>query len=141
MAHGMAHGWWVTSKRLKHLSLDMTTIRDQKDQGSDQKGTAMNFESIKANMYSATSSFVLGTALVIGTAGLATADTTVDASQVIVLSDDIQKGSTEVVHASPDDSNSDDNRSGLGDGTNPGEGAGRDNASNEGTDNPGGSRE
>ena len=39
-----------------------------------------------------------------------------------------------------DNGGNDKNRSGLGDGTNPGQGAGRENSPNTGTNNPGGKK-
>jgi hypothetical protein len=80
--------------------------------------------------------------------GFAAADQTVNAAQVVVVSDDISNETTNVVHAgdTPSDSSSSSstasssgnssNRSGLGDGTNPGKGGGRANSRNQGTDNP-----
>jgi hypothetical protein len=89
-------------------------------------------------------------------------DQLVNANEAVVLSDDIYKRTTEVIHAgggkpvpeeggtlvpaeggTPDPTGggtpkagNDKNRSGLGDGTNPGLGSGRDNSPNEGTKNP-----
>lgn len=76
--------------------------------------------------------FILGFSLTM-VASQASADRPADAGEVIVLSDDIRKNTTEVKHAK---SGNEDNKSGLGDGTNPGAGGGTDNASNTGTDNP-----
>ena len=86
-------------------------------------------------------------ALAVSPAG---ADRIVNSNEAIILSDDIYKRTTEVIHAGgagaqpdaggapPPRGGNDDNRSGLGDGTNPGQGDGRDNSPNQGTDNPGG---
>ena len=64
-------------------------------------------------------------------------DRVVSAIEVVVLSDDIYKTTTEVIHAGEEgDEGGLYNRSGLGDGTNPGQGKGRGNASNTGRDNP-----
>ncbi len=82
-------------------------------------------------------------------AGDTRADRPADASQIIILSDDIYKRSTRVTHSGDGDdgggdpggagtggSGNDDNRSGLGDDTNPGQVDGRGNSPNEGTNNP-----
>jgi hypothetical protein len=100
--------------------------------------------------------------LVTGFSSVAAADEEVDAGTIVVVSDDIMKRTANVERgnampdgggdatadggdgsdptASTDDgtdgTGNDDNRSGLGDGTNPGTGDGTDNATNDGTDNP-----
>lgn len=65
------------------------------------------------------------------------ADRVVNANEPIVISDDITDMTQPVVSASffNGDGN-DNNRSGLGDDTNPGQGGGTDNVVNDGTDNP-----
>jgi hypothetical protein len=104
---------------------------------------------------------VAGLGLALST-GIARADRVVNANEPIVVSDDVTNITKEVQSASgdaetpaaPADSGdedvvaddgdgdggpgngNDDNRSGLGDGTNPGQGDGRDNSPNEGTENP-----
>jgi hypothetical protein len=74
-------------------------------------------------------------------AAVAQADRNVNANEPVVISDDITDRTRGVVSAfarsanSGDPSANDDNRSGLGDETNPNQGQGR-NAMNDGTDNP-----
>ncbi len=64
----------------------------------------------------------------------ALADRTVDAGEAVVISDDVYNTITSVKSAPH--AGSELNVSGLGDGTNPGQGADNNNSSNEGTDNP-----
>lgn len=71
--------------------------------------------------------------LVTGFSTVASADTEVNANVVVVVSDDIMKRTTDVARAG--DGN-DNNKSGLGDGTNPNQGGGTGNSPNKGTDNP-----
>ncbi len=73
--------------------------------------------------------------LVTGFSTVASADTEVNANVVVVVSDDIMKKTTDVARAGDGDGN-DNNKSGLGDGTNPNQGGGTGNSPNEGTDNP-----
>ena len=64
------------------------------------------------------------------------ADRVVNAGEPVVISDDVLKRTTEVVSAANASAGDSNNRSGLGDGTNPGQGSGTSNSPNEGTDNP-----
>ncbi len=77
---------------------------------------------------------LLSAALALLGATPALADRTVDASQPVVISDDVYNTITSVTSAAT--GGSENNKSGLGDGTNPGKGSGTSNSPNEGTDNP-----
>ena len=77
--------------------------------------------------------------LLLFTASESLADRNVNANEAIVISDDIRNETTDVVSVSgsPFSGFGDgDNNSGLGDGTNPGQGDGQDNSPNQGTNNP-----
>ena len=77
---------------------------------------------------------LLSAALAFLVATPALAGRTVDASEPVVVSDDVYNTLTSVTSASSGGNS--DNRSGLGDDTNPGDGSGTSNSPNEGTDNP-----
>ncbi len=77
---------------------------------------------------------LLSAALALLGATPALADRTVDASQPVVISDDVYNTITSVTSAASGGSSN--SQSGFGDGTNPGQGADNNNSSNEGTDNP-----
>lgn len=77
----------------------------------------------------------LGFTLVLLTAGISAADREVLPGEVLLLSDEIFGNSAEITRPS-DPSPADNNKSGLGDETNPNQGSGTGNAPNEGTDNP-----
>jgi hypothetical protein len=62
--------------------------------------------------------------------GVVRAERVVDASEPVVVSNDITNDTVSVESAASG------NRSGLGDGTNPGEGDGTDKSPNSGSDNP-----
>ena len=80
---------------------------------------------------------LLSAALALLGATPALADRTVDASQPVVISDDVYNTITSVTSAASGGSGGkSNNKSGLGDGTNPGKGSGTSNSPNEGTDNP-----
>jgi hypothetical protein len=71
--------------------------------------------------------------VVTGFSTVVSADTEANAATVVVISDDIMDKTTNVARPG-DDGGNDNNRSGLGDDTNPGEGTGT--GTNDGTDNP-----
>ncbi len=77
----------------------------------------------------------LGFALVLLTAGISAADREVLPGEVLFLSDEIFGNSADITRPS-DASPGDKNKSGLGDGTNPGQESGNNNSTNYGTDNP-----
>ncbi len=71
--------------------------------------------------------------------GLAAADYVVGSGEPIVISDDVFDRTTSVISLTGGPSAggpSSDNKSGLGDGTNPNQGGGTSNAKNTGSDNP-----
>ena len=80
--------------------------------------------------------------MVTGFSSAASADDQVDAVTIVVVSDDIMKQTTNVERGVAEDAeDGNDNRSGLGDGTNPGGGGMVYSGKNEGTDNPNNSKE
>ena len=121
-----------------------------------------------SNHYNLMCLLALGIAVCLGAPQPAQADTKAKSGQILVISDEIRGDSVNVrrpesdggspssapaAQAAPaapvDDGDvvesgspagNDRNRSGLGDGTNPGQGSGRENSPNEGTDNPAASR-
>ncbi|MCH6563888.1 MAG: hypothetical protein IH800_15865 [Myxococcales bacterium] len=77
----------------------------------------------------------LGFTLVLLTAGISAADREVLPGEVLLLSDEIFGNSAEITRPSAAGP-ADNNRSGLGDETNPGQASGSNNSTNYGTDNP-----
>ena len=71
--------------------------------------------------------------------GLAAADYVVGSGEPVVISDDVFDRTTTVISLTGgpgSDGGSSNNKSGLGDGSNPNQGGGTSNAKNTGTDNP-----
>jgi hypothetical protein len=68
--------------------------------------------------------------------GVALADYVVGSGEPVVISDDVFDRTTQVISLAGPTGGLDNNRSGLGDETNPGTGDGTTNSPNEGTDNP-----
>jgi hypothetical protein len=77
--------------------------------------------------------------MVTGFSSAAAANDQVDAVTIVVVSDDIMKQTTSVERGAAEDAN--DNRSGLGDESNPGKAGMVYSGKNQGTDNPNNSKE
>jgi hypothetical protein len=78
--------------------------------------------------------------MVTGFSSAASADDQVDAVTIVVVSDDIMKKTTNVERGAAPEDKAENNRSGLGDGTNPGKAGMVYSGKNEGTDNPNNSK-